>query len=64
MSSPSLPPEIDQTTLLFRSKAEEEWESRRNAFLEAHPYLVGYVFLAVPVVLMAMLLVLLGGGSR
>ncbi|MBK7977308.1 MAG: AI-2E family transporter [Deltaproteobacteria bacterium] len=51
MSSPSTPPEFDQTTLLFRSKAEEEWEARRNTFLEAHPYLVGYAFLAVPVVL-------------
>ncbi len=55
-SKPSRPAEaeelgIDQTTMLFRPKSEEEWESRRNSFLEAHPYLVGYAFLTIPVVL-------------
>ena len=55
--TPSPPPAadplggLDQTTLLFRSKAEAEWETRRNGFLEAHPYLVGYAFLAIPVVM-------------
>ena len=35
-----------ETSARFQQEREAEWEQRHNHFLERHPYLGGYAFLA------------------
>ncbi len=52
MSEPSKKADIigdpqDSTAILFHATVEQEWERRPNTILEAHPYMCGYAFLSV-----------------
>ena len=49
--NPAVDDSQDSTAIMFHPQAEAEWERRQNTFLEAHPFLCGYVFLSFLVVL-------------